>query len=197
VSVIDNAGNRRFYGPDDLRALGFPWSVEVVFDRTPPTLTVPAELVVDATSRAGAVVTYAVSATDAVDPSPAVACTPPSGSAFGFGATTVDCTATDAAGNTANASFAVYVRNASEQLHALQETIADYQLKHGLGADLSRYLNLARKYLDRGQTQHARQQLDQFLAAVERTAAKTPPWLSPAQAAALAEAGTRIRAVLG
>ena len=65
-------------------------------DSTPPELTVPAlPVIVDATSPAGAVVTYSVSATDVVDPAPTVACTPPSGTTFAIGNTTVTCTATD------------------------------------------------------------------------------------------------------
>jgi hypothetical protein len=59
----------------------------------------------------GAIVDYLalVSATDAVDPAPALSCTPPSGSTFPVGTTSVTCTATDAAGNSATASFDVTV----------------------------------------------------------------------------------------
>ncbi|HJQ22516.1 MAG TPA: HYR domain-containing protein [Blastocatellia bacterium] len=42
-------------------------------------------------------------------PGVTVACSPPSGSVFALGTTTVSCTATDAGGNTANCSFAVSV----------------------------------------------------------------------------------------
>jgi hypothetical protein len=196
VGVVDNAHNLRRYGSDELEALGFPSSIEVVFDATPPALSVPTDLAADATSPEGAVVTYTVSATDAVDPSPAVTCSPPSGSTFGLGDTTVECTATDASGNSASATFAVHVRNATEQLRALQETIAGYRLEHGLGADLNRYLNHAAKYVEREQIEHARQQLRQFLAAVERAAAKHPARLTPAQAAELTSAGRRILALL-
>ena len=85
-----------------------PW-VEVV-DTTAPMLTVPGDLTVVGTSAAGAVVTYATSAQDLVDPAPVVTCDRPSGSVFPPGATTVSCTATDAAGNTSAAqSFVVSV----------------------------------------------------------------------------------------
>lgn len=48
-----------------------------------------------------AVVTWTLpTATDNCDPNPVVACSPPSGSTFGPGATLVTCTATDACGNT-------------------------------------------------------------------------------------------------
>src|SRR5262249_47660719 len=46
---------------------------------------------------------------DAVDGSLQPTCTPPSGSTFAPGATTVTCHATDAAGNTGDASFTVTV----------------------------------------------------------------------------------------
>lgn len=64
---------------------------------------------VRATSNAGATVSYPATATDLVDPSPSVECTPASGSLFALGATTVTCTATDAAGNTSTGSFTVTV----------------------------------------------------------------------------------------
>jgi hypothetical protein len=44
-------------------------------------------------------------------PATTVACVPPSGSAFPPGTTTVNCTATDASGNTATCSFAVTTVN--------------------------------------------------------------------------------------
>ena len=46
---------------------------------------------------------------------PSVVCNPPSGSAFPVGVTTVTCTATDAAGNTAECSFTVRVFDACLQ----------------------------------------------------------------------------------
>jgi hypothetical protein len=81
-----------------------------VKDTTAPTLTVPGDMSAAATSAAGAVVTYTATATDLVDPSPTVTCTPASGSTFGLGATQVKCTARDAAGNTSAAkAFTVTV----------------------------------------------------------------------------------------
>ena len=78
------------------------FGLEVV-DTTPPAMTsCPADITagVEAMSAAGATVTYAVpTATDNVDVSVAVTCTPPSGSVFGLGASTVSCDANDATGN--------------------------------------------------------------------------------------------------
>jgi HYR domain len=78
-------------------------------DTIPPTLTVPGDITEDATSADGAVVTFEVTAQDNVDGTVPVECTPESGSTFPIGVTTVECTATDAAGNTATASFTITV----------------------------------------------------------------------------------------
>jgi hypothetical protein len=80
-------------------------------DTTPPTLHLPANLTVEATSASGATVTFTATADDANPTHPAVTCTPASDSIFGFGTTTVNCSATDAAGNTANGSFTVTVQD--------------------------------------------------------------------------------------
>jgi HYR domain len=82
-----------------------------VQDTTPPVITVPADFAVEATGPSGAVVTYSVSATDLVDGTDPVSCSPASGSTFALGATTVSCTSTDAHGNTGSASFQVAVQD--------------------------------------------------------------------------------------
>lgn len=74
-----------------------------------PVLELPGALTGEATSPAGAVVDYTAGATDELDASPSVSCTPASGSTFPLGATSVSCTATDAAGNSAAGSFTVRV----------------------------------------------------------------------------------------
>lgn len=81
----------------------------VVADTTAPTLTQPADIAVTGTS-VGKVVSYALpTASDAVDSSLVVACSPASGSTFGLATTVVTCSATDAAGNTGNTTFNVVV----------------------------------------------------------------------------------------
>jgi hypothetical protein len=83
-----------------------------VVDTTPPTVTVPADITTDPTSLGGAVVTYGgESGSDLVDGPVSVSCVPPSGSLFGFGPTTVTCSATDAAGNTGSGTFTVTVND--------------------------------------------------------------------------------------
>jgi hypothetical protein len=84
-----------------------------ILDTTPPTVTVPASQTVQASSPSGATVTYSgQSATDIVDGSVPVSCIPASGSTFGIGTTTVQCSATDSHGNTGTNSFTITVTSA-------------------------------------------------------------------------------------
>jgi hypothetical protein len=82
-----------------------------VLDRRPPAIKLPGDLTEEATSRDGAQVGFAASATDLVDGSVPVTCTPASGSAFPIGTTAVRCSATDAAGPRAFRDFTVRVRD--------------------------------------------------------------------------------------
>ncbi len=79
---------------------------------TPPIVTVPPNMTVEATSPAGAVVTFTATASDpdgdTVGP---VTCAPASGSTFPLGTTAVSCSATDSNGNTGTASFSVTVQD--------------------------------------------------------------------------------------
>ena len=63
--------------------------------RSVPVFTTFGDITIQATNPSGAVVPYTVTATDQVDGSRSVTCTPPSGSTFPVGQTTVTCTATD------------------------------------------------------------------------------------------------------
>lgn len=95
-----------------------------VRDTTPPAVVVPADIAVDATGPAGAVVTYAATATDLVDGAVAPTCGPASGSTFPVGDTTVSCSAVDAHGNQSPpATFTVHVRSASEQTTNLANAV--------------------------------------------------------------------------
>jgi hypothetical protein len=82
-----------------------------VRDTTPPALHLPANITAEATSAAGATVTYAATATDIVDGNVTPSCAPASGSTFALGTTTVTCTATDAHLNTSTGTFTVTVRD--------------------------------------------------------------------------------------
>ena len=86
-------------------------------DVTAPTLHgLPGDLAATTTGASTVVTWPEVTAVDAVDPAPTVGCTPASGSAFDLGVTTVTCTAADASGNTATASFNVTVTLAAPTL---------------------------------------------------------------------------------
>lgn len=82
-----------------------------VVDTTPPTVTVPADIIREATGPSGAAVTFTATATDIVDGTVAVTCVPASGSTFPIATTLVQCTATDAHSNTGRGSFSVTVRD--------------------------------------------------------------------------------------
>ena len=159
-------------------------------DATPPALDVPADLVVDATDPPGASVTFAATATDAIDPSPAVQCAPASGTVFAVGTTTVTCTATDAAGNAATATFSVHVEGAAEQLADLAGSVTGV----GPGKSLLATVDIARVLLALGQTQAACVTLTAFTFEVQAQSGKKIP---SGQAAALIGDATRIRQVLG
>ncbi|HEY4227361.1 MAG TPA: PxKF domain-containing protein, partial [Candidatus Limnocylindrales bacterium] len=86
-------------------------TITVTPSNTPPVLTVPSSPVIaEATSPAGAAVSYAVSATDVEDdPAPTPTCAPVSGSVFATGDTTVNCSVTDSGGLSDTDSFTVRV----------------------------------------------------------------------------------------
>ena len=80
-----------------------------VQDTTAPTLTLPGDITVFATSAAGASVPYLASATDLVDGALPISCSPASGTTFPAGTSTVACSAMDAHGNQATGNFKVKV----------------------------------------------------------------------------------------
>src|SRR5215213_2036228 len=100
-----------------------------VQDKTPPTLTLPsAPPAIEATSPQGAEVTYgAATATDLVDGSVTVTCTPASGSTFPIATTPVNSKATDAAGNEATGSFDVKVQDTIKPEIHVTSTISNGQ----------------------------------------------------------------------
>ena len=81
-----------------------------IVDETPPVIACPSNIFTPAgVGQCAAVVVYSTTATD--NCSATVNCSPPSGSSFNIGTTTVVCVGTDAAGNTANCSFSVTVQD--------------------------------------------------------------------------------------
>ena len=80
-------------------------------DNTAPFLIVPRDIVTDATTSQGAKVDFVVTAIDDVDGEIKPRCSTFSGAQFSIGTTTIDCWATDSAGNTAKKSFSVTVKS--------------------------------------------------------------------------------------
>jgi hypothetical protein len=100
VKAKDSSGN-------ESSSLVRTWTV----DTTPPEISVPADITAEATGSNGATVDYSASANDVISGSITPRCSPPSGSTFGLGATTVECSAEDEAGNDTNATFNVTVED--------------------------------------------------------------------------------------
>jgi len=166
-----------------------------VRDTTPPALTVPTAVVADATAPAGAVVRWTAIATDAVDPTPTVACAPVSGSFFPVGDTAVTCTATDASGNPATGGFTVHVNGPAEELANLVHQVHDLGLGAGATASILGGLDHAGTLLGRGRA--ICRQLDRFLEHALHEAAGNRPQLTVAQARALASAAATLEGAAG
>jgi hypothetical protein len=107
----------------------------VVHDTTPPVLSgVSGPITTAATSAAGAIVSFTLpTALDLVDGPVAGTCDRTSGTTFPLGATTVACTATDAHGNTAHASFGVSIADTTGPALALP-TVVRVEATSPLGA---------------------------------------------------------------
>jgi hypothetical protein len=82
-----------------------------VVDVVPPVISGAVDLIVEANGPSGSVVIFSPTATDDVDGAVTVICSPPSGTTFPLGTTTVTCTARDHTGNVATASFTVMVQD--------------------------------------------------------------------------------------
>ena len=144
----------------------------------PPVITV-APITADATGPTGALVAYTATATDDLDGARPVTCSPAAGQ-FAIGTTSVACSATDAGGNTANASFAVTVRGAPEQLGRLVTKVGGSPALAALFAGLDPNRPLQRLV--------ACVALRAFIVLV--------PYVAPANAAGWIADANRIRAVL-
>ena len=80
-------------------------------DTTSPVVSVPDDIIAEATGPEGRIVNYNANATDNVDGNLATVCNPKSGSMFALGQTRVECTANDAAGNIGKNEFVITVRD--------------------------------------------------------------------------------------
>jgi HYR domain-containing protein len=105
-----------------------------VKDTTAPSLSCPADLVLDPISLSGNPVAYQTPVTDICDPQVAVVCSNPPGSTFAVGTTTpVTCTATDHSTNATTCSFNVKILTPQEVVGNLKAgvTLLGGQLNQG------------------------------------------------------------------
>jgi hypothetical protein len=168
--------------------------VDTRSDTQPPVVTVPADSAIDATSPAGARASYSASATDDVDSSPKLACIPPSGSVLPIGTTTVTCKATDAAGNSAGASFKISVRGAAEQITSLTDKTLAYLDQPALRPALKAALQAVADAIAAKHPKVACIALDLYVVAVKLAPAKA---FTAAEKADLIADATRIKSVIG
>jgi HYR domain len=113
-----------------------------VKDIEPPKLSVPADFSVNATSPSGAVVTFALVATDNVGVT-SLTCNHASGSTLPIGYTPITCFASDAAGNTTSKEFGVDVVGAQEQMGDLIQYVLSLGLPNGTTNPLVNQLRAA------------------------------------------------------
>jgi hypothetical protein len=168
-----------------------------VVDTTKPTLTLPANMTVDATSPAGAVVTYAASATDSASGSVAVTCAQPSGSTFPIGTSTVNCTAVDGAGNRVDGSFQLLVQAAAAQVSDLTVTVQSFNLAQGIENSLDTKLQNVLSALNAAKNGSVANVCNQLNAFINQTMAQSGKQLTVAQANQLIAAARQIEAVIG
>lgn len=185
-TATDHSGNSS--------SASFKVTVNLV-DTTAPTIKTPGNLVVNATGPSGAVVTYTASATDNRDASPSLSCVPPSGGTFAIGVTMVKCTAKDAAGNTSEASFTVYVRGAPEQLVDLIDKTLALRALGPVSPQLRTYLESVFTSVILKRKAIACLTLDVYTALIRTADARH--WITSPQASGLIADAQRIKKVIG
>jgi uncharacterized repeat protein (TIGR01451 family) len=163
-----------------------------VVDTEPPSLSVSANMTVNATSPSGAVVSFTTSATDNA-PGVTKTCIPASGSTFAIGTTTVNCTATDASSNTTSKSFQIKVLGAVDQLNNLINRVKGMTIEPGFKSELLNRLNAALNAVNGNSKGKACQELAKFLDGVNSKSGKK---ILAANAATLTTDANRIRSVL-
>ena len=160
-----------------------------VLDLEAPTITVPANMSVDATSPSGAPASYTVSFNDNVSVIDG-SCTPASGSMFVMGPTPVTCSASDAAGNRASASFTVTVVGPEQQLQDLITYVLSLNLPNGTTNPLVEQLRAAYR-TDNNQVSCTK--MSDFL----RMVGKRSGAMTDAESAHMVSEATRIMGAMG
>jgi hypothetical protein len=168
-------------------------------DSTPPQITCPSNIIqTTSLGQNNAAVNYpAATATDNCQIA-SVDCVPPSGSTFPVGATTVNCTATDTAGNIANCAFTVTVRTPQQATRQLVNNIISLVNQRILspfqGIILTARLQVAVQLMNRGLRNAAIIQLRLFIGDVNGLI--NSGRLSPSQGQPLIAAANEIIASL-
>jgi hypothetical protein len=93
-----------------------------------PSITVPGNIVAEATSPAGAAVGFTATGSDIEDGPKTPSCSPAAGSAFGFGTTPVICTVTDINGVSTSAGFTVTVQDTTAPVVTYSGNTGTYAL---------------------------------------------------------------------
>lgn len=176
-----------------------------VGDTTPPALTIPADIIAEATGPAGAPVSFSVSATDLFDGVVTPQTAPVSGFTFPIGQTTVRVSAADSAGNISTASFLVTVLGPTGTLDKLASDIMNAPadpatlggMAPGIKDSLLAKLNAALAALARGNKNDAKVVMNDLKALVNEVQAQTDKSISPGAAAAITAAANRLIGMLG
>jgi hypothetical protein len=164
-------------------------------DTTPPTISCPDNIVTDATSPAGAVVSFPAPAASDNCSVASVSCSPASGSTFAIGTTTVTCRAIDSSANTNTCTFTINVEGAAEQINDLITSVQNFGLKSATANSLLAKLQAAGKDLSRGNVASACSDLQDFIS--QCTALSGKKQITADQAAQMIGDATRIRSVIG
>lgn len=142
-----------------------------VVDVEAPSISVPADFAVNATSASGAVVTFAVNAADNVGVT-SVSCDHNSGSVFPIGYTSVTCVASDAAGHRTSATFGVDVVGAEQQMVNLVQYVLSLGLPDGTTNPL---VNQLRAASGDGSDPQACKKINDFISMVVKKGRDIPP----------------------
>jgi hypothetical protein len=184
-----------FFATDAAGNAESPQLIEVKLDKTGPSLSLPGDSTVIAPQGDdGMIVDYLVSATDTLDATPSLSCSPGSGTLFPIGVTTVSCSAADHADNASQDAFSVTVQTPAQASQSLAETVASYNLHSGTEGSLTAKLRNATAALEEGRTADGCDLLRAFINEVQAQSGKK---LTTGQATALQGAAQDIRAAAG
>ena len=165
-----------------------------VKDTTAPSLSCPADLVLDPISLSGNPVAYQTPVTDICDPQVAVVCSNPPGSTFAVGTTTpVTCTATDHSTNATTCSFNVKILTPQEVVENLKAgvTLLGGQLNQGQINGLLSQLDALLASITSQNSGSICGQLDGFIAKVENYVSQGK--LAPASAQPLITSANNLK----